>query len=233
MTLPETTPEPAARATQTPEVWMVWAEDESILGHYTDAVTAKLAAIEFHQEAESPDLRFVYGWHEFGGHLELQADGDDTRLRVSRDKVHGAMTSAPADRPAVLREGADAIDATFTGPGSDRYVRYGADLLRRLADEAQQPEAEAHRTLTEWIAEVLEDDGMWMYLGTGPDRSVAERRRASVTRRHPGAETRTVRKTTTYTVEADEAQQPAPADRGTAAAIDETAATIQAEGAQR
>ncbi|MGW0780379.1 hypothetical protein [Streptomyces sp. NPDC002913] len=73
-----------------------------------------------------------------------------------------------------------------------------------------QLETEAHRPSTEWIAEVQEDDGLWMYLGSDPDRSVAEKRRASVTRRHPGVETRTVRKTTTYTVAA-EAQQPTPA----------------------
>ncbi|ROQ69201.1 hypothetical protein EDD93_3698 [Streptomyces sp. 840.1] len=118
-------------------------------------------------------------------------------------------------RTAALREGADALgrmdyDVDATDYGWDTYrdawdtgVMNAAGLLRRLADEAQQPttaEAEAHRTLTEFIAEVLEDDGIWMYLGADPDRAVAERRRASVTRRCPAAETRTVRKTTTYTV---------------------------------
>lgn len=129
---------------------------------------------------------------------------------------------APVDRPAVLREGADAIDAEtrlakerqILEPDKFRPCRDASAQLRRLAVDAQQPEAVAHRTLTEWIAEVLEDDGMWMYLGTGPDRSVAERRRASVTRRHPDAETRTVRKTTTYTVVAADAQDPVPADQG-------------------
>ncbi|MFG2670826.1 hypothetical protein [Streptomyces sp. NPDC048445] len=70
-------------------------------------------------------------------------------------------------------------------------------------DEAQQPETEAWPTQTEWIGEVLEDDA-WMYLGASPDRSVAEKRRASITRRHPDAQTRTVRKTTTYTVATDQ-----------------------------
>lgn len=85
-----------------------------------------------------------------------------------------------------------------------------ADGTTEQADTETAPEVEAHRPLTEWIAEVQEDDGLWMYLGSDPDRSVAEKRRASVTRRHPGVETRTVRKTTTYTVAA-EAQQPTPA----------------------
>ena len=40
-------------------------------------------------------------------------------------------------RAAVLREAADAIDATFTGPDRDRYARYGADLLRRMAEEGR------------------------------------------------------------------------------------------------
>lgn len=61
------------------------------------------------------------------------------RMTVDPD----AVLPAPADRPAVLLWAADKIDATFTGPGSDRYVRYGADLLRRLADEAPQPKAGA------------------------------------------------------------------------------------------
>lgn len=74
------------------------------------------------------------------------------------------------------------------------------DTAPAVADT--QPEAEAHRPLVEYIAEVLEADGVWMYLGADPDRSVAEKRRASVTRRHPDAKTRTVRKTTTYTVAA-------------------------------
>ena len=79
------------------------------------------------------------------------------------------------------------------------------------ADTVAAPaEAEAHRPLTEWIAEVREYDGRWEYLGADPDRTVAEKRCASVTRRHPDAPTRIVRKTTTYTVAA-EAQQPTPA----------------------
>ncbi|MEV1097466.1 hypothetical protein AB0I87_18590 [Streptomyces sp. NPDC049952] len=87
-----------------------------------------------------------------------------------------------------------------------------------LGTTTGQPETEAHRPCTEWIAEVREDDGLWMYLGSDPDRTVAEKRCASMTRRHPDAPTRIVRKTTTYTVKqlADEAQQPTPAVAETA-----------------
>lgn len=45
--------------------------------------------------------------------------------------------SKARDRAAVLREAADTIDATYTGFGIDRYVRHGADLLRRMAEEAR------------------------------------------------------------------------------------------------
>ncbi|WP_399553856.1 hypothetical protein OG473_39335 (plasmid) [Streptomyces anulatus] len=89
------------------------------------------------------------------------------------------------------------------------------ERIRRLADGAaagvQPPTTtEAHRPCAEYIAEVLEDDGVWMYLGADPDPAVAARRRASVTRRHPDAKTRTVRKTTTYTVEPEPAAPAAP-----------------------
>ncbi|WP_411095946.1 hypothetical protein [Streptomyces sp. 020-2-3H-GM] len=85
-----------------------------------------------------------------------------------------------------------------------------------LCDHAagvQPPTSEAHPPRVEYIAEVLEDDGMWMYLGADPDPAVATRRRASVTRRHLDAETRTVRKTTTYTVEPEPAAPAAPEEQ--------------------
>ncbi|OEV16353.1 hypothetical protein, partial [Streptomyces nanshensis] len=90
-------------------VWTVWAEDESTLGHYTDEVTAKLAAIEYHQETETPGLEFVYGWNKHGGRLELLADGGDTGLRVKRDPVYGAPP-APADRATMLSELTDDLN---------------------------------------------------------------------------------------------------------------------------
>ncbi|MFC8490684.1 hypothetical protein ACFUJU_07740 [Streptomyces sp. NPDC057235] len=35
-------------------------------------------------------------------------------------------------RAEVLREAADAIEAEYTGHGTDRYVRYAAGSLRRM-----------------------------------------------------------------------------------------------------
>jgi hypothetical protein len=137
-----------------------------------------------------------------------------------------AAPPAPADRAAVLRVAADELDADMERffaewPDEPRNSPYAngrkdaATELRRLAADAaagvQPPTTtEAHRPCVEYIAEVLEDDGVWMYLGADPDPAVAARRRASVTRRYPDAATRTVRKTTTYTVEPEPAAPAAP-----------------------
>ncbi|WP_228988618.1 hypothetical protein [Streptomyces sp. DH8] len=146
---------------------------------------------------------------------------DPERTAALRDALAGpAAPPAPADRAAVLREAADLLAELGTpifGERSEheRGLMYGAERLRRLADDAaagvQPPTtSEAHRPCVEYIAEVLEDDGVWMYLGADPDPAVAARRRAHVTRRHPNAQTRTVRKTTTYTVEPEPAAPAAP-----------------------
>lgn len=138
-----------------------------------------------------------------------------------------SVLPAPADRAAVLRwvaatlDGRAAVlkDLSSSDYGEEsfaaRELTEQADRLRALAADAaagvQPPTTtEAHRPCVEYIAEVLENDGVWMYLGADPDPAVATRRRASVTRRHPDAETRTVRKTTTYTVEPEPAAPAAP-----------------------
>ncbi|WP_434744613.1 hypothetical protein [Streptomyces sp. A-14] len=97
----------------------------------------------------------------------------------------------------------------------DEYGEVADAVLAVLADDAaagvQPPTTgEAHPPSVEYIAEVLELDGAWEYLGAHADPAVAARRRASVTRRYPDAETRTVRKTTTYTVEPEPAAPAAP-----------------------
>ncbi|KQX27507.1 hypothetical protein ASD97_24715 [Streptomyces sp. Root63] len=135
-----------------------------------------------------------------------------------QDPVEAAAPPAPADRAAVLREAAEIAESLreFTPAYGARKsaqisenvgVLRVADHLRRLAGEAAagvQQTTEAHPPSVEYIAEVLELDESWEYLGAHADPAVAARRRASVTRRHPDAETRTVRKTTTYTVEPTE-----------------------------
>ncbi|MGW2837343.1 hypothetical protein ACWCWD_06480 [Streptomyces sp. NPDC001493] len=131
-------------------------------------------------------------------------DGDEANARSAAAAVL-AVLPAPAERPlSPYYEHPECGFHWHGRDGMDVPLRDGQPVcprceLRRLADEAQQPEA--HRPATEFIAEVLESDGMWMYLGTVPDRAAAEKRCASVTRRHPGTETRIVRKATTYTVE--------------------------------
>jgi hypothetical protein len=88
-------------------------------------------------------------------------DCDDTEEQCARTRIqpfvwhHGVLAEvsgpvdviadavlaglpASLDRADVLREAAAAIDAAFTGRDLDRYTRYGADLLRRMADETPQ-----------------------------------------------------------------------------------------------
>ncbi|MFE4334043.1 hypothetical protein ACFRQM_32915 [Streptomyces sp. NPDC056831] len=43
----------------------------------------------------------------------------------------------------------------------------------------QSTVTEAHPTTIEWIGEVEEGDGQWMYLGTSTDRAVIEARIAN------------------------------------------------------
>lgn len=74
---------------------------------------------------------------EYGEHADAVLAVLPAEARRPFDAQAGLQRLA-TERDAVFREGAEAIDATFTGPGDDRYVRFGADLLRRMADEAQQ-----------------------------------------------------------------------------------------------
>ncbi|WP_031029994.1 MULTISPECIES: hypothetical protein [unclassified Streptomyces] len=158
-----------------------------------------------------------------GGPGWIHSPGADTRCLDARP---AAAPPAPADRAAALREAADIAESLreFNSPSLARNaaqvsenvgILRVADHLRRLAGEAaagvqQTTTTEAHPPSVEYIAEVQELDGAWEYLGAHADPAVAVRRRASVTRRHPDAETRTVRKTTTYTVEPEPAAPAAP-----------------------
>ncbi|MGW1468470.1 hypothetical protein ACWCPT_29510 [Streptomyces sp. NPDC002308] len=124
---------------------------------------------------------------------------------------HCCQGPVAEQEPTQLRWGLDDVmwgdDDTTTimlsGPdGAPYWLELDAERTAALRDDLAGPGAtEAHRPLVEYIAEVLESDGMWMYLGTDPDRAVAEKRCAGVVRRHPEAQTRIVRKVTTYTAE--------------------------------
>jgi hypothetical protein len=99
------------------------ARDEALAG-----IAAVLHAAPVDQAAEVERLRL-----------------QNERMRHELEVMYGGAfdspdRSRPADRAAVLRDAAERIDATFTGPGIDRYTRYGADLLRRVADETQPAE---------------------------------------------------------------------------------------------
>jgi hypothetical protein len=90
-------------------------------------------------------------WTERGNSPQYAAMRRPETVRAnaySRADAVLAVLPLSTDRAAVLREAADAIDATFTGPGLDRYTRYGADLLRRTADQAQPEPGARHVHIT-------------------------------------------------------------------------------------
>ncbi|MFK0182351.1 hypothetical protein ACIQVR_41075 [Streptomyces xanthochromogenes] len=62
-----------------------------------------------------------------------------------RQLAEKAAARLAVDRAAVLREAADAVRRKAVHDGEDfcNGIDFAADLLRRMADEAQQPEAEA------------------------------------------------------------------------------------------
>ncbi|MEU3700963.1 hypothetical protein AB0E82_01920 [Streptomyces anulatus] len=146
--------------------------------------------------AEVEDLRAeldkLIRWHKEDGAQAVKAATTIKRLRAERAELSrqlDCLRGDMRDMETSLRE----QDGEF-------------ERIRRAAGEAAagaHHPTEAHPPSVEYIAEVLELDGAWEYLGAHADPAVATRRRASITRRHPDAETRTVRKTTTYIVESD------------------------------
>ncbi|QKN87634.1 hypothetical protein SEA_CUMBERBATCH_51 [Streptomyces phage Cumberbatch] len=120
-------------------------------GVITDAERPLLRAHVEWELRESDDLRrTVQGQQTVIQRQAAQLDAAHDAIREAEQAAADAREqgpkgltdeddATPATRAAVLREGADAIDATYTGFGIDKYVRHAADLLRRMADEAQQP----------------------------------------------------------------------------------------------
>ncbi|MEU8623255.1 hypothetical protein [Streptomyces sp. NPDC048669] len=79
---------------------------------------------------------------------ERMVSGTAPRRRVRIPATEAKQPTAPADRAAVLREAAALLSEIGTpifGERSEheRGLMYGAERLRRMADEAQQPETEA------------------------------------------------------------------------------------------
>jgi hypothetical protein len=131
--------------------------------------------------------------------------------------------AAPVDRSAVLREAADELWAlanrlTERGQG----VLWAAERLRRLADEAPEPETQAQPPYHRWSVETRDAVADQWTPGTPiADRDKAVERYGHVTTNWPTwkdgtpVRRRLVRATTTYTVEtgaAAEAQQPEAAE---------------------
>lgn len=141
----------------------------------------------------------------------IHSPGSETRCLDARP---AAAPPAPADRAAtrdrIRRAICEASGFTWLPDELMEPDEYGEHADAVLAVLDAEAAAEAHPPSVEYIAEVLELDGAWEYLGAHADPAVAARRRASVTRRHPDVETRTVRKTTTYTVEPEPAAPAAP-----------------------
>lgn len=131
---------------------------------------------------------------------------DGMAAETTADKAATAGMTPAEYRAASHRAAVEEVRAAVRGMYAETAFRI-LDVLDGLATVE-----EAHPPATECIAEVLEDDAAWMYLGTSPDRGTAARRRASVIRRHPDAKTRTVLKTTTYTVLPDPDAAPSAAD---------------------
>ncbi|MFE9777768.1 hypothetical protein ACFYPA_06375 [Streptomyces sp. NPDC005775] len=149
--------------------------------------------------------------------LRAEVEGLDEALRgaISVSEEDGARLRAEVerlrtDRATVLREASDFVAELLKE--TPEYGLFVAEKLCRLADEAQQPETEAHPTEVTWIGEIEESDGLWGYLRADCDRAVVEKRTAQQQKRFPAwndgtpIRTRLVRKTTTYTV-----VQPTPA----------------------
>lgn len=121
-----------------------------------------------------------------------------------------AVLPAPAGRAAALNEAADAMDAHC-----EQYGVFGVgDRLRRMADEAQPAEAEAHPTKRRWVIEILDGDEWMPASSFRTDRSQALAQLHMARKQRPlwsdntPVQRRFVRETTTYTVEAEHTPEP-------------------------
>lgn len=144
----------ADEITPSAEVWSIWREGQSVWGYYATEDAAKADSIHYWEEDEPvcPD----YSWRPFASTgWELLVGSDASGVFITCHKVHGQPTvEPPVDRAAILREAADAVFAldydVMVGEEGDENLGsmreawdlgtiHAEKLLRRLADEAQQP----------------------------------------------------------------------------------------------
>jgi hypothetical protein len=123
---------PAADRAAVPAAFVVWLD-------------ASDGSVPTHDGVRWPDGRATLHHRHFG-YTTTHADPE-----AARQAAHGKQgrlvwpEPAPADRAAVLREAADAIDRTDgCGCGGRAAVWAAVATLRRMADETQQPETETH-----------------------------------------------------------------------------------------
>ncbi|MDP5310444.1 hypothetical protein [Streptomyces poriferorum] len=156
----------------------------------------------------------------------MYGDDDTATVLLSGPGGEPYWVEMDPERTAALREalaGPEAQPATdqhehvwATVPANGAYAQLMGLTWTRCTTCDQQPatdqpdEAEAHPTEVTWIGEMQESDGLWGYLRADHDRAVVEKRTAQLQKRFPAwndgtpIRTRLVRKTTTYTVAADQ-----------------------------
>lgn len=129
--------------------------------------------------------------------MTTETPAAELRARITRalDECRSMIPAAQADVVlSVLRK------------ATQPEIKAAVLSTSEQADTVTAPEVEAHPTLTEWIGEVQEGDGAWMFLGENSDRAFIEKRVANHHKRFSSwadgtpVNRRIVRKTTTYTV---------------------------------
>ncbi|WP_329616429.1 hypothetical protein OG244_28280 [Streptomyces brevispora] len=201
--------------TDSPENDAAQARGNAALLEVEQAVRAWVA------EHPKPPARLVLGTTDQQPETEPDADLRDRIAQAARDLGHPqwdaaafadavlAVLPVPVDRAAALREAAEVAVRGARACGDSETGQYAASVaagigreLRRLADEAQQPETEAaYPTTTTWTVEAREPNGTWTEWGDHYTSDKAHQLAAEVRRTAPNRGIRVVRQVVTYTVE--------------------------------
>jgi adenine-specific DNA glycosylase len=145
------------------------------------------------------------GWHPVPEAHGMPWDEAEQLLAAYDASRAAAAPSAPADRAALLREAAD-VAARFNSDCQNCAVELEvATKLRRMADEAQQPETRARRDVgretVEYFLQAQQDDGTWEDASSFMDALDWAAERLAVKRvKYPDFSWRMAERTTTVTV---------------------------------